>query len=202
MIYLLLTAALISFAVGCGPGLVAWLAVLYWFVHSLRPDFTVVHYLCLTLFVVAVPLAGWLAAAIVEKFCFNSLKVPALREASVLLCLLMMLGDAGILDHLTSASRILSEAARPWPKSLSLFLAGINSVLLCAGVTAVCLMSMVLLLELPVRWLTQASGTRLWLPFGALRPLAVLIVACLAFNLIAAFFVAELAPTSILQKVR
>lgn len=199
MIVWLVALAIISLATGCGAGLIGLGAALYFFLESAAPQFSSLQYAAWLAFLAAAPAAAWLSAFVVERFCFQRLQVRALRQAAVLLCLVYMFGEAGILDYWLAAHGTV--AALDWLKYSALLLAVINGTVLCAGIVSFGLIGAVLLLEVPVCWLTRASGTRLWVPFGAVRPLAAVIFACLAFNLIVGLFVAELAPTSILRKI-
>lgn len=178
------------------PYLIVLLIALHTVIGAMIPELSISHYLVLATFIVAAPVAGILAGAWWERFALSSrVGAPTLRLIAALLAWYILLNSPQLFRYLEGTLAVV-QGASPL-RMLPLFAAVVNGILLCAAVVAFALMFVVLLFEVPARWFLAANEVREVIPFAALRPLLLLIVLCMGFDLIVGFFSAELLPAHI-----
>ena len=143
----------------------------------------------------AVPAAAYLAGAFLERFCEIRSKSGLLRRAAAVLALALICGSPRLTDCLFAAAQ--AAAGGDWRQQAALAAALGSGIVYCAGVAAFCLMIVVLLCEIPLRWFGTVSGSRLQIAFAGMRPLAVVLLAAAAFNLVSDLYARQLSPQRI-----
>jgi hypothetical protein len=144
-------------------------------------------------FILAAPLAARIAGWLVESAALPEGSRDTLNGAALVLALSVQFGS-GQFGDLYAAGVDATVSGRAGPVALTL-IALLNSVIFCAAVVAFSLLTVNLIIEVPLAWLTSAARVRARPNFAPLRPLVILTVATLGFQLILGSFDANLAPS-------
>lgn len=188
---------LLSLRIPAAVGLVFLVIALQVFLNGLGLSISYAQSVSLCAMLFVVPLAAFLAGV----FCDSFLQSKQNTFATVLpvLAISTMLSSGWAIDFLGSAYQVSGTV--PAGKQVLLLIAAISAAIFCAGLTAFVAIVAQLLFELPARWLQGALRFRSVLALEAVRPLTIVLVLSLAFNLIAGLCSAELWPTSIAAQI-
>lgn len=158
------------------------------------------QYLCVGILLFSLPLAGVLAGSLFDSFVgFRKTSGAFTLFLPVLACAFMFTTGWWV-DFAEVALSTVRETAPG--KLLLLFSSAVSAAVFCAGLVAFVAMGMQLLFELPVRWLQGALRSRVQLAADALRPLTIVLVLSLAFNLVIGLCSQELWPATIAAHVQ
>lgn len=199
MTALMTVVGIVFFNSGCLLGVLTLALAAQLFVSSLGVTLTLAQQLCLTSLILAAPLASLILADLAERFCATSFNLPIVRQASCLLCLLIIFSGDTCLSYFEAAFSVVQNFSLS--QGLAFFSAAISAIVFCAGISALALMLFSLSFELLARWISSAMEVTIDLPYAALRMLLLILAVCLSINLISGLFMAELSPLSILGRL-
>lgn len=168
------------------------------FVRGVGLVLSVPQAILLGVLLLLIPAAAYLAGVLLDHFAWRTL--DGRRFAGLALgfaCMAALRSDL-LLRYVEAAFSAAQGGVLP---PLVLFGGAVNAVLLCASVTALCIMTIQLVIELPFRWLQAATRAPVVMPFAALRPLLVCTALTLLVQYAAGMYAAELRPERIVQAV-
>ncbi len=177
------------------PGMAALLCAAVFFIHGSGVQLSLQQGMLLAGFLLMVPAAAYLAGFLLDRFAWDTVRGGVFAAAAFGFAFMLSL-QSGLLTSFVEACLIETDGAlRP----LLVFTTLVNGVLLVSAVTAVCIMMLQLIIELPFRWLQASLRSAVVLPFAALRPLIVMAGLTLLIHYISGLFIAELRPDLIVQ---
>ena len=142
-----------------------------------------------------IPAAAYLAGLLLDRFAWRTLDGQRFAGIALAFACMAALRSDLLFNYIEAALVAVRGPVRP----LLLLGAAVNATLLCASVTALCIMTVQLVIELPFHWLRSASRAPLVMPFKALRPLLVCAALTLLVQHAAGMFAAELRPERIVR---
>lgn len=191
MIYACLSAALLSWGTGFTLAYAALLFAEILFLNSIGVSLTLPGYLGITLVTLSAPLAAGMMGSLLDSTLPQKMKLDLFRMLSFALASTLILSSSFFLQMLEDLIP-LASAPTFSAQSLTLSLAIISKVILCASISAASISLAVSLAELPARIILGASKAKSIMPFESARLLLILIIIAAVAALIADFFATEL----------
>jgi len=186
-----------TFSLAWVPGAVILLVAAYIFLVSLQIEFSSFKVLVILSFVIAPPIAAYIAGTFLERYCFSARMGNSLAVPASVLALALMLGSDVALEYFAGALELMAQASNA--SSFPIFLSVCNAAFFCGALIAFCLMMAQVLLELPMAWFNNVSRVHLHGSMAAVRPFLILLVFSLSISLVTGLFVSELNPVNIIR---
>lgn len=160
-----------------------------------------VEYVLLASFLAVLPLSSYLTASLLDFHCLKSVEGRCLSPLAISLAFVLLI-SSGALAGLIESSLNIASSAHAVGLQISLLLSIISTSIFCVSLVGVCLVLILTMIELPVIWISNASGIKLELSFAAMRSLVLVLLLSLSLNLIVSLFARELQPGSLLELAR
>lgn len=162
----------------------------YLLLNSFQINLGFQQHLALFLLVISAPMIAYLANKFIAAFLGKT--IPGLEQVCFCLSLLLVF-NSDFVPQLTAVLVALPDQANCMLLNLKL----ISVVLQCACIISFALCATCLAFELPLHWLKAAQVTRADLGLNGLRPLLLVFIASVSFNLIVGLIHVELRKISV-----
>ncbi|MBN8548288.1 MAG: hypothetical protein J0M12_03110 [Deltaproteobacteria bacterium] len=190
---------ILSFQIPAALGLLGLSLALDIFLTGLGAPLTWAQALAIAALLFSLPLAALLSGIFFDLFAGSKCR---LRSFSLLLPVLacsLLFGSGWWMQFAEAAISVGRDTAAP--SLFLLFSSVLSAVVFCAGLVTFVAMALELAFELPVRWFEGAWRARAHLALEALRPISMVIILSLAFNLIIGLCAHELWPAALAARL-
>lgn len=194
---LVLLVVVAGLGIGWLPGIGALAAALWILANGLGLQLSTVQFFLVGAVLLMVPAAAWLAGALLDHFAWRRVHGGVFAALALGFACAAATRSGLLYGYIEAAFAAVQPGVRP----LLLFGAVINATLLVAAVTALAIMAVQLVIELPFQWLCGAARLPVMLPFAALRPLVICLALSLMLQGITGLFAAELQPGKVAAAV-
>lgn len=173
-------------------GSLGLLAAVHILLHALGLSLSGGELFLVSALLLAVPLAAWLSGRLLDRFAFTGAQAACFSSLGAALAFSLLIESGLVAGTLKALLQVLTLGS--WERQLLLAGAIGNAVVFCAGLAALVVMLLVLVVELPFNWFCRVDAGGAAGSMAVLRPLLVVLVLCLVFNHAAGLFFDELSP--------